>query len=119
MPLKIYDVSIGDHRDATQEDIDQLQEFVFKIQTRPEGQLKTDADVRVEGFDFPLAVYPNRMRNDGVFVAEWKKIEPYSGVTDGDGNKIYPSMPDTPNRIGCQLPTKFAAELVRRWNFVK
>lgn len=73
-------------------------------------------------FDFRLKVYLNPMRNDGVFVAEDRPIEPYSNGQGGfirslDGSPRYPAIPNG-HSIGTQLPRDFAEELVRRWNAV-
>lgn len=65
-----------------------------------------------------LAIFPNRMRNDGCYVAEDKPIEAYPGVRRMDGSPAYPSTPKTAFCIPNQLPWAFAAEIVRRWNLV-
>jgi hypothetical protein len=64
---------------------------------------------------FKLKIYPNPMRDDGVFVAEDKEIEPYP-LPGAEGRPHYPAIPNTPYRFGQQLPRDFAEELVRRWN---
>lgn len=66
--------------------------------------------------DFRLKVYPNPMRDDGVFVAEDKEITPYPGVARCDGKPCYPAVPTTRYSLGHQLDPEFGAELVRRWN---
>jgi len=66
-------------------------------------------------FDFRLRVYPNPVRDDGVFVAEDKPIEPYI-MPGPDGRLQFPAVPQTPFLIRSQLEPEFAAELVRRWN---
>jgi hypothetical protein len=112
--LTIYDVSIGARRAATQEDIDRLSDFVTGITF---VNMKIDEKRGIaETFDFRLAVFPNRMRDDGVFVAQDLPIEPYSGVKTFDGRECYPSIPQRGVRIGHQLPCAFAHEIVRRWN---
>lgn len=112
--LTILDLSLGYRRPATQEDIDKMQEFLLALPRAPapvNDDITDDAD-----FGFLLTMYPNRMRDDGVFVAELKEIEPYKGITGMQGEAIFPSHPDTIYRLGTQLPRKFAKELVRRWN---
>ncbi len=66
--------------------------------------------------DFRLKVYPNPMRDDGVFVAEDKEIAPYPGVSRVDGKPCYPAIPCTKYSLGSQLEPEFAKELVQRWN---
>lgn len=115
--LTIFDFPQGYKRAATQEDIDQLQKFQCAISMQPEGKLITNDDCNEnEKFDFKLGIYPNRMRSDGVFVAELKEIEPYEGIRNINDSKCYPSLPKTSYKIGVQLPTYFAMEIVRRWN---
>lgn len=63
-------------------------------------------------FGFRLKVYPNPMRDDGVFVAEDKPIEPYPPPNDHS----YPAIPKTDYALDMQLPHEFAKEIVRRWN---
>jgi hypothetical protein len=112
--LTIYDMSYGERRSATQEDIDKMQQILFALSLRPtpvNDDAPNDAD-----FTFLLAMYPNPMRNDGVFVAELKEIRPYQGITGMQGEAVFPTVPETPYRIRTQLPRKFAKELVRRWN---
>lgn len=118
--LTIFDIGMGGARPATQEDIDRMQEFIFALISQPEGRLVTDRDINVgdEKFDFLLAIYPNRARPDGVYVAELKEVKPYAGISNMDGSPCYPSLPDTKYRLGSQLPTNFAREIVRRWNIV-
>ena len=66
--------------------------------------------------DFLLKVFPNPMRNDGVFVAEDKEIAPYPGISNMDGKPCYPAIPRTRYQLGYQLERGFAEELVKRWN---
>jgi hypothetical protein len=63
-------------------------------------------------FNFKLAIYQNPMRDDGVFVAEDKPIEPYPPPNDHQR----PAIPTTRFQIPHQLPRDFAEEIVRRWN---
>ena len=110
--LMIYDIPTDRKRPATQNDIDQMQAIIFKMALRSRP-LPTDTEAN---FTFKLAVYPNPMRSDGVFVAEDKEIEPYEGISGWNGESLYPATPSTPYGIGSQLPKDFACELVRRWN---
>jgi hypothetical protein len=67
-------------------------------------------------FDFKLAIFPNPMRDDGVFVAEDKPIEPYDrGQIPGQPPRR-PTIPNTKYSLGMQLERRFAEEIVRRWN---
>jgi hypothetical protein len=112
--LTIMDWATAERRPATQEDIDKMQNILFALSCRSapvNDDVPDDAD-----FGFLLAMYPNPMRNDGVFVSELKHIEPYHGITGMQGEAVFPAIPETPYRIGTQLPRKFAKELVRRWN---
>lgn len=111
--LTIYDISLDKHRPATQDDIDSMQRTLTKFAVMPRALIDKKTD---QSFTFKLAIYPNRMRDDGVFVAEEKEIEPYPGILNSVGKPCYPSVPNTPWSIGSQLPHAFAAELVRRWN---
>lgn len=115
MPLTVFDYGLGENREATQGDIDTMQAFIAAAQrkARPIKPPRIDRVV----FDFKLAVYPNPMRNDGMFVAELKNIQPYPGYPDED--RHYPATPETPWKIGCQITPLFAFEIVRRWNLVK
>lgn len=54
--------------------------------------------------------YPNPMRDDGVFIAEVKEIEPY------DGTQRYPAVPNTPNAIFHQVPHRLAPKLIHFLN---
>jgi hypothetical protein len=63
-----------------------------------------------------LKIFPNPMRDDGVFVAEDRPIEPYSGVHGANGEVLFQAVPQGRIRIMNQLPRDFAEELVRRWN---
>lgn len=113
--LTIFDYGIGVSRKCTQDDIDRMQEALLKFSTRSSFECNPP---KCDEMNFNLAIYPNRMRDDGVFVAEAKEIAPYSGLTNIDGTLAYPSLPDTPWRIGVQLPHQFAYEIVRRWNSI-
>jgi hypothetical protein len=113
-PVTIYDPAIDERRPVTQKDIDDLQQFVISVQLR--SQPIENTPMPVEGYSFDLACYPNRMRDDGYFVAEKKPIEAYEGLSGIDGKPVYPSVPKTPWTLRSQLPCDFAHELVRRWN---
>lgn len=114
--LTIYDLSTDKRHVATQADIDAMQKMIAAVATKSVPKLVVTAQ---PGFDFKLAVYLNPMRDDGVFVAELKDIQPYNGILTHDGRPTYPAMPDTPWCIRSQLPKPFAEELVRRWNYFK
>ena len=114
MSLTIFDFGTGDNRPATQEDVDLLQKIVFSM-SKANAPLPV-LDGAVRDFSFKLAIYPNPMRPDGVFVSEEKPIEPYGGLRGLDGKLLYPSTPATENKIMCQIEPRFAAEIVLRWN---
>ena len=65
-------------------------------------------------------IYPNPMREDGVFVAEDKPLEPYKEVRGFDGSRegyaIFPAIPNTKHSIGFQLPHSDAEELAELLN---
>jgi hypothetical protein len=115
--LTIYDPATDTRRPATQDDIDRMQNYIIATKLQP-VPLPPQSDPANTNFDFRLAVYPNPMRSDGVFVAELKSIEPYSNVTTPDGRLSYPATPDTPWAIRAQITPLFAFELVRRWNLI-
>jgi hypothetical protein len=99
----------------TQETFDEIIKFIntLSIMNQPTAQ---NREAVASALDFKLAVYPNPTRDDGVFVAEDRPIEPYEGVKTLDGKPCYPSTPRTGYSLGMQLPHAFAHELVRRWN---
>src|SRR5690349_790039 len=99
-------------REVTQEVVDKWQSFFQALAIPPEPSKHDYGDMP----NIKLAVYPNRMRDDGVFVGEDKPIEPYASISGFDGRPVYPSVPQTPYMIRGQLPHDFAYELVRRWN---
>jgi hypothetical protein len=112
--LRIYDVTIDEYRPATQDDIDRMQTIIQALMIQP---LPHDpGDTPAERLTFDLAIYPNRMRSDGVFVAERKTITAYPNARGLRGEPLYPSVPDTQWHLGTQLPLVFAEEIVRRWN---
>lgn len=111
--LTIYDISLDEHRPATQEDIDQLQKIVSSLYTARNAEAQLPLN---KNFDFKLAVYTNPHRIDGVFVAENKPIEPYKNITGIRGEALYPAVPKTQYYLGNQVEYYFAHELVRRWN---
>lgn len=111
--VTIYDISLDARRPVTQEDIDVRDELLAKL-----SKLNTPIEIRgfaEHDFDFKLACYVNPARDDGLFVAEDKTIEPYP-MRGLSGERLYPAIPNTPYRIGTQLSPDFARELVRRWN---
>lgn len=114
--IMIYDVSIDAQRPATQQDVDELQAFVFAVQIKSEPIENHPRPSH--GYDFKLACYPNRFRDDGLFVAEKKSIEAYEGITTLEGKPIYSSVPKTKWQLRSQLPHDFAHELVWRWNII-
>ena len=114
--LKIYDASTDERRPATQEDIDRLQEFADTISFMNCKLNEERKPTQTMDLNFKLAVYPNRMRTDSVFVAEDRPIEPYANHHNLDGGLCYPSVPQKGYVIGSGLPHAFAYELVRRWN---
>jgi hypothetical protein len=63
-----------------------------------------------------IKIYPNPMRDDGVFVAEDRPITEYAGAYDGNGNAWFPAVPQNGFCIMNQLSREVAEELVRRWN---
>lgn len=110
--LFIYDASRDERRPATQQDIDELQDYVFKFSKQPER----DEEPAKENLDFKLACFINRQRADSAFVSEDKKIEPYKGVTNTDGSLCYPSIPKTKYCVPMGMSIDFAREIVKRWN---
>ena len=111
--ITIYDINIDAMRECTQEDVDQMLGILTAM------SMARTAIIPLNGpsdFSFVLAIFANPMRNDGVFVAENKPIEPYDAARGVSGGKLYPPTPKTPYKIGVQLDPAFAAELVRRWN---
>jgi hypothetical protein len=115
--IRVYDVNTDDYRPASQEDFDRMQDFFGAI-SRLNSKIEEhrEADQIGSNFGFELAVFPNRLRDDGVFVAQDLPIEPYEHITNLDGSKCYPAVPQKGYRIWRQLPHAFAFELVWRWN---
>jgi hypothetical protein len=64
-------------------------------------------------FNFRLAIFPNPMRSDGVFLAEDKPIEPYPEPNA----HARPAVPLGAFSFPYQLPLALAEEVVKRWNF--
>lgn len=112
--LKVYDINIDSYRSATQSDIDRMEKFINAVCTL--GLMEIPEEHGEKSFDFQLAVFTNPWRADGVFVAEAKEIEPYSGITSMDGRPVYPATPNTPFLLRAQVEKSFAEEIVRRWN---
>ena len=55
-------------------------------------------------------IYPNPMRDDVVFIAEEKEIEPYPGT------QKYPAVPNTPHVIHHGVPPRIAVKLLHFMN---
>jgi len=73
-----------------------------------------------EGFELSLVskrlkTFPNSMRDDGVFVAEDKEMEPYEGITSLDGAQVFPAIPRG-LVFSRQMPQALADRLVACWN---
>ena len=64
----------------------------------------------------PWKVYPNPMRDDGVFIAQDKPRVPYEGVTGLDESHRYPAVPQDAYGLGFQIPRDIAENVVRRLN---
>jgi hypothetical protein len=62
-----------------------------------------------------LAAYRNPWRDDRVFVAEKKEIEPYQG-RGLDGEVRYPPVPRTPYKFPMNLSPEFARRVIACWN---
>lgn len=111
---RMYDIAIDGYRDVTQADIDRVFE-IFSAMTKQNKPMES-AISPDKKFNFKLACFRNPMRDDGVFVAESKTIDPYEGVKGLKGEPLYPATPQTPYSLRSQLTHDFAAEIVRRWN---
>ena len=61
--------------------------------------------------DRRLKCYPNPQRADGIFIAEDKPIEPYSGVQTLHG-PVYPATPRNAWHLGFQVEPVAARRLV-------
>lgn len=115
LPLMIYDITTDALRPATQADIDSLSAFVQRLMYA--AALAPLDSLPAKPMNFRLRVYPNRFRDDSVFVAEDMPLTPYANLRDLRGQPIYPSVPSNTTRyIGSGLDPIFAHELVRRWN---
>lgn len=115
--LRLFDVSLGEWRPASQGDVDGMEEFCWAIQ-RENWKIDDSRGWKETDFDFKLAVYPIQVRSDMVFVAEDRPIKPYEHVRTLDGARCYPSIPQEGFHLKSGLPPAFAVELVRRWNEV-
>ena len=113
--IMFYDISTDSMESLTQEKFDEFMKFIGTV-SQLNRKMEDVRQISQRDFSFKLAVYPNRMRSDGVFVAEDRPIEPYEGARDMAGNLCYPSTPQHGYKIGSQIPHAFAYELVRRWN---
>lgn len=61
--------------------------------------------------------YVNKMRNDGLFVAEDKPIDPYEAYVRGwISSPKYPATPNTEHALSHQLPHEDAERLVEILN---
>jgi len=116
--IMYYDIATDESIVLTQERFDDLMKFLFEI-GKQSIRMEENGQVPQRDFSFKLAVYPNRTRSDGVFVAEDRPIEPYKGIRNLDGGLCYPSVPQHGYVIPGQLPHDFAFELIRRWNEAK
>lgn len=114
MTITMYDIVSDTIREATQQDWDDVQKFIQSIGQAHSKMLESDK--RGDEMNFRLATFVNPMRDDGLFVAEDKPIEPYEGCARFDGSPVYPACPKTKWLIGHQLGHVFAQEIVRRWN---
>lgn len=113
LPPMMYDPATDEARPLTQADADRMAETLMSMALRRAPEYP----IGEKRFSFRLAMYRNPARNDGVFVAEDKPIEPYNeGVRGLRGERLYPATPCTPYALGRQLPHDFASEIVRRWN---
>jgi len=72
------------------------------------AELKALCDAAALG---PLKVYPNPMRNDGVFVAQDKPNKPYES-RGMDGEPRYPAVPEAAWGIGVQIEPDKARYIV-------
>lgn len=92
----------------------QLEELVTHFSGFMLDTLRSDpADTDLAQIE--LAAYCNPMRDDGVFVAEKKEIEPYAS-RGMDGELRYPPAPRTPHKFPQQLPHDFARRVIACWN---
>jgi hypothetical protein len=114
-PIMYYDPFIDENITLTQEKFDDIMKFIYSVMGENRN-IEDDRKVSQNNLSFKLAVYQNPMRDDGVFVAEDRPIEPYKDIRGSDGGLCYPSIPQHGISIGSQLPHAFAFELVRRWN---
>jgi hypothetical protein len=62
-----------------------------------------------------LRKFENPMRDDGVFVAEDKDIDPYPGISALDGSQIFPAVPRG-LVFGHQMPHALADRVIACWN---
>lgn len=113
-----YDIETDSRVPVTQQDWDEIHEFVMKMTearsafTIPEE----DQDTR-QAFKFQLALYPNPMQPGKVWLAEAKEIIPYEDAIYR-GRALFPVVPKTQFVVGSTIELEFAAELARRWNRV-
>lgn len=88
---KIYEASTDSYRPATQEDIDKLIDIRDSAGNWFMEQLSYTKYTDLKYLR--MAIYPNPMRQDCVFVCEDKPISPYRHCQDVNGNPSYPSTP--------------------------
>ncbi len=60
----------------------------------------------------PLAIFPNPMRSDGVFIAEDVPIAPYEGVRNLEGKEVFPAVPQNARTFPCQVTREMAGRVV-------
>jgi hypothetical protein len=114
--IRYFDISQNEWLTLSQSIADELYSFLHKISIiNMKIENTRFASPKID-FNFRLKIYPNRMRDDGVFVAEDREIEPYEGIKDVQGRLCYPSIPQGGYALSRQLPHAFAQELVKRWN---
>lgn len=111
---RMFALWLGDWIDVTQEHADLWMKRDVALM-HANAAIEDKREVTLD-MNFKLAIFPNPMRDDGVFVAQDLPIEPYKGCYTLDGKPSYPTLPQRGYSIGHQLPHGFAAELVRRWN---
>jgi len=110
-----YDIQTDSTVPVTQEDWDQLYNLIFEMK-KAQSELTIPDETSSPAFKFQLAVFPNPMNLNSVFIAEAKAIEPYGKLRFG-GEDLFPPVPKTPWVLS-RVEQSFALEIVRRWNRV-
>lgn len=64
----------------------------------------------------PFRIYPNPIRNDGVFIGQEKPLEPYPNAKDMFGKAIYPAVPFRGYCFPFQVPQAVAKVILQRLN---